>query len=291
MSSSYEWRRVGTRGFAALGAVVSFLVAASGGRAASPKEEAGLQDPWLADWSPALNVEFGVHAQEMTASGSATFGANGRGTNTISTLLARVEAGIATPPLGAIPGTPRLVLRGGASFSTRETATVSSAQQINGAELGTEFNVAWKEMWHAGVDLRFLLPIPEQKIIIQPGFEYLQSRFRFEPLFTYRAQPGSPEAQGFPNPRNPPTLDFQGRSGSDVNRMIGPSLSIEGNVLNLGPLAINAYLQGRMYWLIGDRSTAVAFSAPLLNRQESAAARMKANVIAGQVGFGIRGSF
>jgi hypothetical protein len=220
----------------------------------------------------------------MKASGSSTFGARGRGTNTISTPIARLETGIASPVLEAIPGRPRLLLRGGAAFATRETVTITSAQEVNGAELGTDFSVSWKEMWHVALDARFPVEILDVPLVIQPGIEYLQSRFRFEPLFTYRATPTQAET-------NPPTLDFQGRSGSDVNRMLGPTLSVEGTLVKLGPFAINAYVQGRMYWLLGDRTTAVAFSAPLLNQQQSATAHMESNVIAGQVGFGLRGSF
>ncbi|MEZ4334718.1 MAG: hypothetical protein R3F35_23415 [Myxococcota bacterium] len=259
--------------------------------ASEPANEALLVNPWLRDWSPALNVEFGVHAQELRAFGGTTFGAGDHGTNTVSSLLVRIEGGMATPPLAVFPGRPRAVLRAGGSFSLRDTATISSAQRVAGAELGAEFFIAWKAMWHAGLDLRFLLPIPDHAIVIQPGIEYMQSRFRFEPVFTYRAAPGSPEAQGFPNPRNPPTLSFKGRSGPDVHRWVGPSLSIEGDVLRVGPLALNLYLQGRCYWLLGDRDSQVSFSAPLLDQQESASARMEANFLAGQVGFGVRGSF
>jgi hypothetical protein len=281
MSSIFERSRVRIGAF--VGATVLSLLAAHGGRAA--EQEAGLQNPWHHDWSPALNVEFGVHAQELKAVGSTTFGAEDRGTNTVSVLLARIETGIATPPLVAIPGRPRLVLRAGGSIPLRETgATIVSSQRIVGAELGTQFAVSFKDMWHAGLDLRFLLPIPDQTIVIQPGFEYLQSRFRFEPVFTYRAQPVTGNT-------NPPTLQFKSRSDSDVHRFIGPSLSIEGSLLRLGPVAINVYLQGRMYFLIGDRDTVVNFSRPLLNQQESATTRMEANFVAGQVGFGLRGSF
>jgi hypothetical protein len=46
-----------------------------------------------------------------------------------------------------------------------------------------------------------------------------------------------------------------------------------------------------MYWLLGDRDTLVSFTAPLLDETESATARMESNNIAGQVGFGLRGSF
>lgn len=298
MSSIFEWTRMRSQRFSVVGIALFFSILANLGLAAEPvaattpaEPATGLVNPWLADWSPALNVEFGIHAQEMTAAGSASFGAGDQGTNTISTLFVRLETGIATPPLTGIPGAPRLVLRGGGSFPTRESATILSTQKIETAQLGTTFDVSWKGMWHAALDMRFVLPLPELPLIIQPGIEYLESRFRFEPTFTYRPQPGSPEAQPFPNPSNPPTLSFKGRSGSDINRMIGPSLAIEGAVVQIGPIAINAYLQGRMYWLLGDQSTAVAFSGLLLNQPESASARLKANSIAGQVGFGLRGSF
>lgn len=291
MSSIFEWTRMRSKRISVVGIALLFSVLANRGRAEEQslatgltEEDAGLVNPWLADWSPALNVEFGVHAQEMTAAGSTTFGAGDRGTNTISALLVRLEMGIATPPLTAIPGAPRLVLRGGGSFPTRESSTILSTQKLETAQLGTQFDVSWKDMWHAALDMRFVLPSPDYPIIIQPGIEYLESRFRFEPTFTYRAQPASPNL-------NPPTLEFKGRSGSDVNRMIGPSLAIEGAVVQIGPIAINAYLQGRMYWLLGDQSTVAAFSGLLLNQPESASARLKANSIAGQVGFGLRGSF
>jgi len=304
MSSRFAWTRVrgGTR--AALIASVPVVVAAASGLVAAAPGRASEEDMAVAaapaetaagsplrGWSPVVDVEFGVHVQELKAAGASSFGARDTGANTVSTLLARLETGIATPPLALLPGAPRLVVRGGGSFSTRETATISSAQRIEGAELGTDFSIAWKDMWHVGFDLRFEVPLGERSIFVQPGIEYMQSRFRFEPLFTYRAQPGSPEAEGFPNPRNPPTLNFRGRSGTDYHKFIGPSLAVDGEVVRVGPLAISVYLQGRMYWLLGDRDTLVSFTAPLLDETESATARMESNNIAGQVGFGLRGSF
>jgi len=239
----------------------------------------------LYGWSPLLNVEFGIHVQELKASGTTTFGARDSGTNTVSTLLARIETGIASPPLDFLPGAPRVLLRGGGSIPLRETgSTIISTQRIQGAEFGTDLGVSFKDMWHAAIDLRFELPIPGQTIRIRPGFEYLQSRFRFEPAFTFRPQPT-------PGDSNPPTLDFKSRSDPDVQRFIGPTLAVEGNVLRVGPVAVDVYLQGRMYFLIGDRDTLVVHTAQLANQSETSTSRLEANFIAGQVGFGIRGSF
>ncbi|MBK7949693.1 MAG: hypothetical protein IPK00_13345 [Deltaproteobacteria bacterium] len=266
---------------------VLMLLAAGGARAAEAEFEAeeGVAKSRLGDWSPALNVEFGIHAQELKATGDTTFGARDRGTNTVSTLFARIEAAVASPPLAFVPGSPRLVLRGGGSIPLRETgATIISSQRIEGAEFGTDISTSFKDMWHAAVDLRFRLPIPGQTILIRPGFEYLQSRFRLEPAFTFRPQPT-------PGNENPPTLDFKSRSDSDVHRFVGPTLAVEGNVLQVGPVEIDVFLQGRVYFLIGDRDTLVVQTGLLANQQETATSRMESNFIAGQVGFGIRGSF
>lgn len=292
-SSSARPDRIGsaTRRLVLLLSPALFVAAGARAEVADTAGDPRFQNPRLESWTPVLNVEIGVHAQTLEAEGETSFGARDRGTNTVSTLLARLEAAVATPPVSWIPATPRVVLRGGASFSLRETSTISSAQRLDDAELGTEFFMSWKEMWHVGLDLRYVLPIPDHPIVLQPGIEYLQSHFRFEPLFTYRAEPGSPEAQGFPNPRNPPTLEFKGRSGADVQRFVGPALAVEGHVIQFRHVRVSAYLQGRCYWLLGDRVSEVSFEAPLLDQQESASARMEANALAGQVGFGIRGSF
>lgn len=284
MSSIFQRGREGMAGFACVLPTVLMLLAAGGARAAEAEED-GRAKTWLHGWSPALNVEFGIHAQELKATGETTFGARDGGTNTVSTLLARIEAGVVSPPLAFVPGAPRLFLRGGGSIPLRETgATIISSQRIDGAEFGTDISVSFKDMWHAAVDLRFLLPIPGQTIRIRPGFEYLQSRFRLEPAFTFRSQPT-------PGNENPPTLDFKSRSDSDVHRFIGPTLAIESNVLRVGPVAIDVFLQGRVYFLIGDRDTVVVHTGLLANQQETATSRMEANFIAGQVGFGLRGSF
>jgi len=283
MASIFEGGRGGKWGIALVLPTVLMLLAAGGARAVETGE--GPAKTWLHDWSPALNVEFGLHAQELKAAGDTTFGARDGGTNTVSTLLARIEAGVASPPLTFMPGAPRLFLRGGGSIPLRETGTtIVSSQRIDGAEFGTDLSVSFKDMWHAAVDLRFLLPIPGQTIVIRPGFEYLQSRFRLEPTFTFRPQPS-------PGNENPPTLDFRSRSDSDVHRFVGPTLAVEGNVLHVGPVAIDVYIQGRVYFLIGDRDTVVVYTAPLSSQEESSISRMEANFIAGQVGFGIRGSF
>ncbi|MEZ4333671.1 MAG: hypothetical protein R3F35_18100 [Myxococcota bacterium] len=297
MSSIVVRSRAGWRATLLAGAGWVALVAGEAGAAEADQAVAAAEKvdssgpAWLHGWSPLADVELAVHAQELKATGETTFGARDSGTNTVSTLLVRLEAGVLTPNLGVLPGAPRLVIRGGGSFSLRESSTISSTQRLAGAELGTDFATSWKDMWHAGLDLQFRFPIGDQVIVIQPGVEYLQSRFRFEPHFTFRAQPGSPEAQGFPNPQNPPTLNFNGRSGSDVNRFVGPSLAIESEVLRVGPLRVGVYLQGRMYWLLGDRDTTVSFARPLNGQPQSATARMEANFLAGQVGFGLRGRF
>ena len=283
MASIFHGGRARKPGIAFVLPTVLMILAAVGARAA--KAEEGLEKTLIHDWSPTLNVEFGIHAQELKAAGNTTFGARDGGTNTVSTLFARIEAGFASPPLAFIPSAPRLHLRGGGSVPLRETGTtIVSSQRIDGAEFGTDLSVSFKDMWHAAVDLRFVLPIPDQTIVIRPGFEYLQSRFRLEPNFTFRPQP-------IPGNESPPTLDFKSRSDPDVHRFVGPTLAVEGNVNRVGPVAIDVYLQGRVYFLIGDRDTVVVNTAPLLNQEETAISRMEANFIAGQVGFGIRGSF
>lgn len=244
------------------------------------------------DWSPSLGVELGIHIQEFEAAGTASFGATDLGTNTVSTLIARLEAGVDSPPLSMIPGQPRLHLRAGTSFPTRESATVSSSQRVgDDSELGTEFFVSWKAMWHVGLDLRLELPIDRFRITVRPGIEYLGSRIRFEPLFTFRAEPGSPAAQQTSDPFNPPRLEFRGRSSPTVNHFVGPTFAVEAAFAEVGPLSINVYLQGRMYWLVDDRDTELNFSRDFLGTLESATGRLESSSIAGQVGFGIQCSF
>lgn len=299
MTPIFQTGRGGARGRARILPIVLAMVVAAGGAAA---ESADAEDPMplaadeadgiddgtlgaLRGWSPGLNVEFGIHAQELKATGSTTFGAGDGGTNTVSTLFARIETGVTSPPLAFLPGAPRIDVRGGGSIPLRETAsTIISTQRIQGAEFGTDLGVSFKDMWHAAIDLRFDLPMLGRSIRVRPGFEYLQSRFRFEPAYTFRSQPT-------PGNSNPPTLDFKSRSDPDVHRFVGPTLAVEGNVLRVGPVAIDVFLQGRVYFLVGDRDTVVVQTDLLGSQTETSTSRMEANFIAGQVGFGIRGSF
>lgn len=289
--------RSNKRGLAPLVAAFAYLLVATvahsqsgaqtGAREATPDAADALRG-----WSPFTAVEIGVHVQEFTAAGATSFGAVNTGTDTQSALMFRAEAGVASPPVRAIPGRPRFAIRGGVSTPLRETTTVTSSQQIvDEIELGSEFFVSWKTMWHAGVDLRFDFEIADQDVSIQPGLEYLGSRIRYEPEFTFRPQPGSEAAQMTPNPFNPPRIGFSGRSSPHTYHFVGPSLAIEVAVTRVKWISISAFLNSRMYWLVGDRDVEVEFSKDLLGNPESGAGRLESNFIAGQVGFGLRGRF
>jgi hypothetical protein len=246
----------------------------------------------LGGWSPFSGVELAIHAQEVSAEGATTFGAVGAGTNTLSNLNARMEAGIKSPSIEAIPGQPRIVMRGGVSLPLRETSTIMSDQTIgDDVELGTDLSMSWKMMWHAGLDLQYRLPLEDYLILVHPGIEYLGSRFRYETKFIFRAQPVSDLAQQTPNPFNPPRVPFEGRSSPDVHHFIGPTLSIEAGLVGVGPATISAFLGGRMYFLVGDRDTSIEFDKDLLGTAQTGTGRLESNFIAGQVAFGIRGSF
>ena len=244
------------------------------------------------NWLPFVAAEVSIHVQEFRATGATTFGAVHGGTNTLSNLMFRAEAGVASPEIDIIPGHPRLALRGGISTPLRETSTVTSSQAVvDDLELGTELFVSWRSMWHAGIDLRFDLSIADHIVSIQPGIEYLGSRLRYEPSFTFRAQPGSDAAQQTPNPFNPPRIPFDGRSSPHVYHFVGPSLSIEVGMTKVKMITLSAFLSSRLYWLVGDRDIQVDFSQDLLGNLESGTGRLESNFLAGQVGFGIRGSF
>jgi len=246
----------------------------------------------LGGWSPFSGVELAIHVQEISAEGATSFGAVGSGTNTLSNLNARMEAGIKSPSIKAIPGQPRIVMRGGVSLPLRETGTIVSDQTIGDeVELGSDLSVSWKMMWHAGLDLQYRLPLDDYIILVHPGIEYLGSRFRYETKFTFRAQPGSDLAQQTPNPFNPPRVPFEGRSSPDVHHFLGPTVAIEAGLVGVGPATISAFLGGRMYFLVGDRDTEVSFDKDLLGTAQSGTGRLESNFIAGQVAFGIRGSF
>ena len=49
------------------------------------------------NWLPFVAAEVSIHVQEFRATGATTFGAVHGGTNTLSNLMFRAEAGVASP--------------------------------------------------------------------------------------------------------------------------------------------------------------------------------------------------
>ncbi len=245
-------------------------------------------------WAPFLGLELGIHAQELKASGSTSFGASGTGTNTVSTLLARLEGVLVSPRLADGPLTPRLTIRGGISFPTRESATIESSEAVlDDTEVGSSLDVSWRQMWHAAVGLSMQVPWWQEEfpITIEPRFEYLGGRVRFEPSFTFRAQPGSERAEMTSNPLNPPRVEFPGRSSLVVHHYAGVGLGLSTAPARVGWIEFRGHLRGNLYWLVSGRDTSATLSGLVDGSSETGAARMELDATAGQVAFGMSMTF
>ncbi len=260
------------------------------GDAARAEPESGENPPGLGGWSPSLGAEFGVHLEEFNGSVSSSFGPSGQRKRVLSTLELRLDGRVLGPGSGFLPGRPRPVFHAGIGLPMRSSATLLSASQLLGTpnqsqgENRAEVSVDWHLSWFAGAGLQFPLPI-DYDVRLTPALEYLGSRLGYGAEISTQAPP-NPITNPFPT-----RFILEGSPDSFVRHFLGPRLTGEFVFLRVGHSVLSLFLDGRLYWNLGEREREFRFNGLVSGVPQSGSVRIESGRLVSHVGFGLRGSY
>jgi hypothetical protein len=268
------------------GLILLACLASAGYARADSGEDAG----GLAGWSPFLDAGIGVHIQEFKATGSSSIGVASSEAKVLSVLAARFGGGVRGPRWDALPGAPRLVVQGGVALPRRSSSTLQSVTETFGMlpdqdQRSTEYEVEWGTFWESSLALQYQLPIDFTEVRVTPGIAYMGTRLRYEGEFSVRTPP---------LPTSPPTpsMSFPIRgNASSTQHFLGPLVEIEVAFARVRRVQLSLFLDGRAYWLLGDRSERLAFEGDIDGSLETGTVRFEAKEVAGWISFGLRGAF
>jgi hypothetical protein len=243
----------------------------------------------LAGWSPYVHAGIALHMQKFRATGSSSIGVASSEAKVLSVLAARFGAGVRGPRWDALPGAPRLMVEGGIALPRRSSSTLQSVTESFGVlpnqdQRGTEYEVEWGNWWETSLGLQYTLPIDLFEVRVTPGIAYMGTQLQYEGEFSVRTPP-------IPIPATPSMLFPISGSASTTQHFVGPRFEIEVAFATVRRLQLSVFLDGRAYWLLGDRSEDLDFEGDIDGSLETGSVRFKSEEVAGWINFGLRGAF
>lgn len=270
--------------------LLAFVLLSAIASLGSARAEADPNEGGFAGWSPYLEAGVALHMQKFEATGSSSIGVGSSEAKVLSVIAARFGAGVRGPQWSALPGAPRLVVDGGVALPRRSNSTLQSVTEAFGVlpnqdQRGTQFDVEWGTWWEASLGLQYLLPLELVEVRVTPGLAYTGTKLQYEGEFSVRTPPD-------PGPPAVPSMFFPIRgSASSTQHFLGPRLEVEVAFAQFRRVQLSVFLDGRAFWLLGDRTDHMEFAGDIDGTTETGTVRFESEEIAGRVSFGLRGAF